>query len=89
MAGTIAGKRFDEEEGAADGIASGAKLAVLDAGKGTACCYIPSNVLDTGAPHAKIHSASWGSYTSGYYTSRDRDFDQFMYEVRFIIASFC
>lgn len=88
MAGTIAGKRFDGK-GAADGIASGAKLAVLDAGKGTACCYIPSNVLDTGAPHAKIHSASWGSYTSGYYTSRDRDFDQFMYEVRFIIVSFC
>eukprot|EP00985_Skeletonema_marinoi_P034278 scaffold43603_cov256-Skeletonema_marinoi.AAC.1 len=80
VAGTIAGKRFDGE-GAADGIASGANLAVLDAGKGTACCYIPSNVLDTGAPHAKIHSASWGSYTSGYYTSRDRDFDQFMYEV--------
>ena len=88
VAGTIAGKRFDGE-GAADGIASGAKLAVLDAGRGADCCYIPSNVLDTGAPHAKIHSASWGSYTSGYYTSRDRDFDQFMYEVRFIIASFC
>jgi len=89
VAGTIAGKRFDGEEGAADGIASGAKLAVLDAGRGTACCIIPSNVLDTGAPHAKIHSASWGSYTRGQYISRDRIFDQFMYEVRFTIVSFC
>ncbi|KAK1734087.1 subtilase family serine peptidase [Skeletonema marinoi] len=58
VAGTIAGKRFDEE-GAADGIASGAKLAVLD---------VP--------PVAIFHRI----YTSGYYTSRDRDFDQFMYE---------
>jgi len=88
VAGTIAGKRFDGE-GAADGIASGAKLAVLDAGRGADCCYIPSNVLDTGAPHAKIHSASWGVDNFGQYISRDADFDQFMYEVRFIIVSFC
>ena len=38
-------------------------------------------LLNTGRPNAQIHSASWGS-TFNFYTSRARNFDQFMFEVR-------
>ena len=37
-------------------------------------------LLNTGRPNAQIHSASWGS-TFNFYTSRARNFDQFMFEV--------
>jgi subtilisin family serine protease len=84
VAGTIAGKRWDAE-GAADGIAPGATLAVADIGNANGDLLPPSDksLLSTGRPYAQIHSASWGS-TSNFYTSRARNFDQFMFEVRTI-----
>jgi len=80
VAGTIAGKRYDGE-GAADGIAPGAKLAVADIGNRNGDLLPPNDktLLSTGRPEAQIHSASWGSEFN-FYTSRARNFDQFMFE---------
>lgn len=85
VAGTIAGKRWDGE-GAADGIAPGATLAVADIGNGNGDLLPPNDktLLSTGFPNAQIHSASWGSEFN-FYTSRARNFDQFMFEVRVIM----
>jgi len=84
VAGTIAGKRWDAE-GAADGIAPGAKLAVADIGNRNGDLLTPNDktLLSTGRPQSQIHSASWGSEFN-FYTSRARNFDQFMFEVRAI-----
>mmetsp|Transcript_11939 Transcript_11939/g.24051 ORF Transcript_11939/g.24051 Transcript_11939/m.24051 type:complete len:956 (+) Transcript_11939:25-2892(+) len=80
VAGTIAGKRWDAE-GAADGIAPGAKLAVADIGNRNGDLLPPNDktLLSTGRPQSQIHSASWGSEFN-FYTSRARNFDQFMFE---------
>lgn len=85
VAGTIAGKRWDGD-GAADGIAPGATLAVADIGNGNGDLLPPNDktLLSTGRPNAQIHSASWGSEIN-FYTSRARNFDQFMFEVRVIM----
>lgn len=85
VAGTIAGKRWDGE-GAADGIAPGATLAVADIGNGNGDLLPPNDktLLSTGRPNAQIHSASWGSEFN-FYTSRARNFDQFMFEVRLFV----
>ena len=82
VAGTIAGKRWDAE-GAADGIAIGATLAVADIGDANGNMMPPSDktLLSTGRPYAQIHSASWGSEFN-FYSSRAKNFDQFMFEVR-------
>ena len=78
----VVGKRYDGE-GQADGVAPGAKLAVYDAKPGSSrYVFIESNrVLNTGAPHAKIHNGSWGSYASGIYGRHEPFFDEKIYEV--------
>jgi subtilisin family serine protease len=86
VCGTIAGKRFDGK-GVADGIAPGAKIAFIDladANNNNAKNFQVPNLdflLNTGRPHAKIHSASWGA-PSNDYSARTSYFDQFMFEVR-------
>ncbi len=86
VAGTIAGKRWDGE-GAADGIAPGATLAVADIGNENGDLRPPNDktLLSTGRPNAQIHSASWGSKFN-FYTSRARNFDQYMFEVRGVLS---
>lgn len=82
VAGTIAGKRWDGS-GLADGVAVGAKLVIADIGNANGDLLPPNDkaLLSTGRPYAQIHSASWGS-NFNYYTSRARNFDQYMFEVR-------
>lgn len=80
VAGTVAGKRSDAP-GMADGVAPGAKLAFMDIGDSSGALRLPldSQILNTGFPEAKIHSASWGS-TVNAYTTQARNFDQYMYD---------
>jgi hypothetical protein len=82
VAATIAGKRWDGT-GLADGVAVGAKLVIADIGNANGDLSPPNDkaLLSTGRPYAQIHSASWGSEFN-YYTSRARNFDQYMFEVR-------
>lgn len=80
VCGTIAGKRIDGP-GMADGVAPGAKIAFMDIGDSAGQLQLPidSNILATGSPEAKIHSASWGG-PSNAYTSQSRNFDQHMFD---------
>jgi len=80
VAGTIAGRRFDGP-GMADGVAPGAKIAFADIGDSNGALRLPldSQLLSTGFPDAKIHSASWGSNINAY-TTQARNFDQYMFD---------
>ena len=80
VAGTVAGKRKDGN-GMAEGVAPGAKIAFADIGdqQGGLSLPLDKQLLGVGRPHAKIHSASWGSELS-FYTTQAYNFDQYMYE---------
>ena len=85
VAGSIAGRRstngVDESDGAGDGVARGAKLAVVDIGDAIGRLSLPSIPELFGAGRqagAKIHSASWGTANSNGYTNMDRAMDEFM-----------
>ena len=83
---TIAGKRatdgIEESAGAADGIAPQARVAFIDIGTALGSLTTPSDneLLNTGRPEAKIHSASWGAHAINYYSSQAKNFDTYLYE---------
>ena len=81
VAGTVAGKRLDGT-GMAEGSAPGAKIAFADIGDGGGDLRLPldKQLLNTGRPYAKVHSASWGS-DFNFYTTQARNFDQHMVRV--------
>eukprot|EP00804_Cyclotella_cryptica_P001480 CCRYP_003711-RB/>CCRYP_003711-RB protein AED:0.06 eAED:0.06 QI:416/1/1/1/1/1/7/71/879 len=84
VAGTVAGKRatdgLNESDGAADGIAPGAKLAFADVGDKFGFIYLPTydKLLATGRPYSNIHSMSWGVDINSY-TVETKIFDDFMF----------
>eukprot|EP00562_Extubocellulus_spinifer_P001757 CAMPEP_0178474814 /NCGR_PEP_ID=MMETSP0696-20121128/2794_1 /TAXON_ID=265572 /ORGANISM="Extubocellulus spinifer, Strain CCMP396" /LENGTH=1296 /DNA_ID=CAMNT_0020102075 /DNA_START=71 /DNA_END=3961 /DNA_ORIENTATION=- len=83
---TIAGKRatngIQESSGAADGIAPKSRISFLDIGTASGSLTTPSDneLLSTGRPEAKIHSASWGAHAINYYSSQAKNFDTFLYD---------
>lgn len=87
VAGSIAGRRAvdgrTETDGAADGVARQAKLAVFDIGNRAGALVLPGAELlfDQGydSAGARIHSASWGSPQQNAYTSFDANVDRYMY----------
>lgn len=82
VAATIVGHRGDGKSGRHDGIAKGAKLAVLDMkdSQGMRRPKVPE-MFDPGyAAGARIHSASWGSPNENRYTGYDRDIDRYAYD---------
>mmetsp|Transcript_36292 Transcript_36292/g.86501 ORF Transcript_36292/g.86501 Transcript_36292/m.86501 type:complete len:936 (-) Transcript_36292:74-2881(-) len=80
VAGTAAGKRLDGT-GMAEGAAPAAKIAFADVGDSAGNLRLPLDrqLLQTGRPHAQVHSASWGS-DFNFYTTQARNFDQHMFE---------
>eukprot|EP01041_Mallomonas_annulata_P005788 gene5788-11690_t len=93
VAGTILGYPLTGSK-ADRGVASGAKLAFFDAGKGpTSTLNIPSlySVIFPIAykANALIHSNSWGSYSKGGgSTSTTIELDTFMYDNPYFLAIF-
>ena len=82
VAGSIAG-HAPGMDGDGAGMASGAKLAFFDIGKGTTLrTPAISSLFDAGYEHAlaRIHSMSWGSPTQNAYSSTDHALDVFMFE---------
>ena len=99
VCGTVAGKKAadgtTESDGAADGVAPGAKLAFADIGddKGKIHQFATELLFGTGRgtshpePRARIHSGSWG----GEYNSYNRlahEFDAYMHKNDDFLAIF-
>eukprot|EP00586_Coscinodiscus_wailesii_P008645 CAMPEP_0172523930 /NCGR_PEP_ID=MMETSP1066-20121228/293918_1 /TAXON_ID=671091 /ORGANISM="Coscinodiscus wailesii, Strain CCMP2513" /LENGTH=897 /DNA_ID=CAMNT_0013307029 /DNA_START=125 /DNA_END=2819 /DNA_ORIENTATION=+ len=92
-AGTIVGHKsvdgINEQVGMADGIARDAKVAFIDIGTMERQLILPppDRLYNTGHPHAKVHSASWGSAFNGYGINA-RNMDSFMYDSKeFLIVT--
>jgi len=86
VAGTIVGRKASdgsrETDGAGDGVAKSAKLAVYDIGSGAGRLSLPAidSLFSTGySAGARIHSASWGTPNQNAYSTTDANIDDFMY----------
>ena len=85
VAGTIVGRKASdgsqETDGAGDGVAKAAKLAVYDIGNSAGRLSLPSiDALFTAGynAEARIHSASWGTPNQNAYATTDASVDDFL-----------